>query len=386
MELQSLPYEQLTETLNRAQIRETLKDVGGKMGRQMFMVPVEQIVVRDNFNWRMQPSYCTSYEEWLYDEQYLDIKGLAAGILASGSVPPLMVDMTAEGTFVITDGFRRYHAIKLLLEQGHTTYADGSEIHMVEVLINSKATTELDRMLAIFTTQENKKLRPVEVGHGFLRIKQSYGYSNEKIAELTGKSRQWVDQQIGLAQEPTVIQKAVEEGKLTATAAITMKNNVESADDRIAMVEMSLETGVPIKVKDVPKKSTVRNGSTSALSSLRNPHTAKPSVPFEFNADDEEEAASTLVVDDACEETEIPVAPPSNLEKQMNAPLTPGDKLMAKRASLNFKIGQSLEKINSIDTKYFSQLPEKDRDELNELIDYIHATLVLAKDFIRETA
>lgn len=248
-----LPYEAIGETMTRNGVRDVLKDIGGKQGRQTYWVPLAQLTFREGFNFRIQPANI-SMEQWLYDPEHLDITGLAAGLLASSGPPPLEVDATAEGFFVITDGFRRYHAVKKLLDEGVTEYADGSPVHLVEVMINPKETTELDRIVSVFTTQDNKKLTATEIAHGLLRIKEHYGYSNERIGQLIGKSRQYVDQKIGLATEPIVIQQAVKDGTLTPTAATALRNSVTSETDRVHAVEESINKGTPLTVAGASKQ------------------------------------------------------------------------------------------------------------------------------------
>ncbi len=53
------------------------------------------------------------------------------------------------------------------------------------------------------------------------RFKQEFGATNGEIADAYGQSRQWVDNQILIATLPTDIQNRINDGKLSASAALT---------------------------------------------------------------------------------------------------------------------------------------------------------------------
>lgn len=267
---QPLPYAPIEAGLNRNDQRSILKDVGGKIGRQTMLVPIGQIAIRDNFNWRIKPSEM-SEEQWLYSPDELDIKSLADGIFQSSGHPALEADMTSEGVFYVTDGFRRYHARLRLLQDGKMTFPDGSPVEMVEVMPNPKETTEEDRMLTIFRSQENKKLRPMEIALGLKRVKDTFGYSNEKIAELIGKSRQYVDNKIALAEEPVEIRQAIEDGKLSPTAATVLASSGLTETERVHMVQESIDHNIPMKVEDAQQsKQAKREAAENRQQSLFN--------------------------------------------------------------------------------------------------------------------
>lgn len=251
----SLPYPEIEVVTNRDVARKLLKDVGGRMGRQTMYVPIDQISVRDeNFNFRRQPEGMDR-DQWLYGEHELDIRNLADGIFQNcGPKQPLILDLIPDGTYYINDGFRRHMACKLLIETGRDIYPDGREVRLLEAFINPGTTTELDRMVSIFTTQDNKKLKPTEIAWGLKRIKDVFGYTHEQIAEKIGKSRQYVDGKIALAEEPLVIRQAVEDGKLSETAAVALTRTVKSETQRVNMVEDSINSGTPLKVNQVSKQ------------------------------------------------------------------------------------------------------------------------------------
>lgn len=324
-----LPYEEIQTGLNRDQVRDILKDTGSKRGRETLFVPIDKIRIRHGFNWRIKPDE-VSLDEWLYGPDYLDIQALAAGILASNGAPPMEVDLTADGAFIITDGFRRYHAITRLLGEGVREYPDGSAVNMVEVLVNAKTTTELDRMVSIFTTQENKKLRPLEVAHGLLRIKETYGFSHEKIGDLIGKSRQYVDQKIALATERAEIQQAVLDGKLTPTAATALRGAVKSETDRVHAVQESIDNNIPLTVADAAGKKQRQ-----------------------------EKAENNL---------------------QMELPLD----VSKEKEEAEFALSSAIGKADKIRTAYIGGMNKQNREDVERLLEFMVKDMMLAREFIKK--
>lgn len=241
-----LPYQELTNlALSRDSRREVFREMGATLARETRFIDISKIFVREGFNWRLKPEGYTD-EQWLSD---LEIPELAINILSTnGCATPLEGDITKDGMFYLTEGYRRYLAISYLLSEGYTNYENGVAVNQVEVFVNDKETSELDRMVRIFTSQNNKKLKPMELAVGLLRIKKAYKMTHEQIAKNIGMSRQWVDNKIALAEEPEEIQSAIKNNQISSTAALKLKKSVTVESDRVHQIQQSIDNNIPLTV------------------------------------------------------------------------------------------------------------------------------------------
>lgn len=138
------------------------------------------------------------------------IKELAESIREFGILQPLVVTKKEkegpEGLSVeyeLIAGERRLLAAKLL----------GME--RVPVIIRN---IELEREkleMAIIENIQRENLNPIEVARAFTRLQEEFRLTQREIAARLGKSRETIANIVRLLDLPPVIQKALEEGKIT---------------------------------------------------------------------------------------------------------------------------------------------------------------------------
>lgn len=253
----ALPYEQITAVAGRTLLRE----VSEKLGRQTVYLNIDIITHRGElemnkgFNPRF-PAPGQSLEDW-YKE--LQIAELAADLLENGQQEALEGDLvdTPEGPkFFLTEGFRRSLAIRYNISQGHTHYKpknakdEHRSLREVEVLQNPKEWTEEDRIARSLSTDNKMKFRPIETAMKLKMWRDVFGRTSQEIADKLGsKSRQWVDNQLALAEEPQSIRDAVESKKITPTAALTLKQNVQDPTKREEIVQKAVQSGEGLSIK-----------------------------------------------------------------------------------------------------------------------------------------
>jgi ParB-like chromosome segregation protein Spo0J len=245
--LLELPY----APIESVAIRQTLRD-NSILGRQTSWIDVRMIEWRSGFNPRIKPEGI-SEEEW---EKELEIEELALDILENGQGTPVEGDMSVDGTkFWPTDGERRTRAVKWLTRnmQEYPKHKNGKDIFLIEVLVNPTGTTEADRIIRSLSSNNNLKYKPIEVGKKCILLKNVFKYTNGEIAKRLGKSRQYVDNMVTLADQPETIQEAITDGKLTATAALALSKNVKDDDEREKMVHDSIDKGESISVAEATK-------------------------------------------------------------------------------------------------------------------------------------
>lgn len=247
-----LPYEPISAAPNRDTIRSHKGNGYLVQGKQNYSIHIDRIVIREGFNARLNIDNLP-FEEFL--EKVLKISEIAEQMLASGyPPPPIKGDFTSDASgFIPTDGHRRYYGIMKLIADGHTVWPrTGAKIEMIEIEPLPKEFTELDRAKLVIHSQNNLQLTPLEYGHQFRRLNKVFGMSHEDIAkEFNGdRSRQWVTNMIALAELPMSVQKQVNSGNLTTTAALTLKTNIKDEKQLEETVQASVDAGKGITVKE----------------------------------------------------------------------------------------------------------------------------------------
>lgn len=242
----TLPYEELPALASRDIVRKN-----SVAGKSTYHINMALVCVRENFNIRLKPDWMTE-TEWFTD---LHIEELAMDILANGLHEPIKGDMSADGKlFILTDGYRRYLAVKWLLENGYNTQKNGKSMDLIEATCNPSSTTELDRVITMLSSDKKLPYKDIQMAEGIHRLHMVFGLSRKDIKEKMGKSRQWVDNMLALASEPQDIKDAVTKGTLTATAAIRLAVKETDPEKRSEIVQSAQDEGRTLKVDDVTKQ------------------------------------------------------------------------------------------------------------------------------------
>lgn len=213
---QETPFILEGNTAPRSQVRalkETITEADG-----LFKVSLGIIRIRPGLNARRK--HAGMYEE-LY-EQLLMIPELADGIfISNGPAEPLLGDIYKEdGCFYLTNGERRFRALRHLVATNRLVYPNGEPVTTVKVMVNAANTTDKDRKRKVITTQDNLKLKPMERAFYYLSFQEEDGMNHEEIAEFLGISRATVDNYIMACQLPQEVQDKLDSGEINITEAL----------------------------------------------------------------------------------------------------------------------------------------------------------------------
>lgn len=172
----------------------------------------------DNFNARIKPEHL-SEEMW---EKVLMIPTLAEQILANnGPADPIRGDFHSDGHFYITNGERRYRAIKHLLRTENEFYPNDKPIATVLVLQNKPGTTALERKKMMYVTNDNLPFTQMQKCHYFLSLSQPpYSLSQEEIGDHFKLSRATIGNYIMATTLPSDIQDKIDSGEVKMSHAI----------------------------------------------------------------------------------------------------------------------------------------------------------------------
>lgn len=211
--MQQMQIEELTTDMlgNRETVRSNTH-----RGDEIVKISLDKIIIRDGFNVR---------------KDYGDIRGLAKSILENGQVTPGKVDVLKDGTFLLVEGHRRIAALKVLIDEGNEVWFMST--------VNKNKTTEEQRLLQMFATQDSKHLEPIEVAEIFARF-INLGWKQKDIAKKTGKTNTYVSQMLALSTEPAEIKDAIASGQLKVATAQKLRKTMPSGKDRTEAVKAAI--------------------------------------------------------------------------------------------------------------------------------------------------
>ena len=147
------------------------------------------------------------------------LEELAASIKNRGIIQPIAVRKISDNKFEIIAGERRWRAAQL------------ANMHEVPTVILD-ANDELAAEFAVLENVQREGLNALEEAEGYQTLINTFGYTQDKIAEMIGKSRAYIANMLRLKKLPNEIQNMVTNGLLTAGHArslIDVDKNIELA-------------------------------------------------------------------------------------------------------------------------------------------------------------
>ena len=153
-----------------------------------------------------------------------DLVELAESIRQKGVVQPLIARPHPEKAgYEIVAGERRWRA------------AQRAGVHTVPVIVR-----ELDDRdvleLAIIENVQRSDLNAIEEAGGYRELMERFGYSQEQLSEVIGKSRSYLANTVRLLKLPDDVQGMVQDGRLTPghARALVGRSDARLLADRIA--------------------------------------------------------------------------------------------------------------------------------------------------------
>jgi ParB family chromosome partitioning protein len=140
---------------------------------------------------------------------------LSESIKEQGIIQPILVRKKSEDKYEIVAGERRWRAAQL------------AKIHEVPVIIlniDDKKSLEF----AILENIQRSDLNGIEEALGYDNLVKKFGYSQETLSKILGKSRSHIANTLRLAGLPEEIKKMISDGLLTAGHARCLVNVPEN--------------------------------------------------------------------------------------------------------------------------------------------------------------
>ena len=184
-----------------------------------------------------------------FDEEAL--ADLSRSIAEKGIIQPLILrpHPTQAGTYEIVAGERRWRA------------AQRAKLHEVPAIVRTFDDTEVLEV-AIIENIQRADLNPIEEARGYKNLIDSFGHTQEKVAEALGKSRSHIANLMRLLNLPEEILGLVEEAKLSAGHARALL----TASDPMGLAREIMAKGLSVRETERRAKTTtqpVRNTDRS---------------------------------------------------------------------------------------------------------------------------
>jgi ParB family chromosome partitioning protein len=157
-----------------------------------------------------------------------DLVELADSIRQKGLVQPIIVRPEPHGAgFEIVAGERRWRA------------AQKAGVHLVPVIVRDLGDQEVLE-LAIIENVQRADLNAIEEATGYRDLVERFGYTQDRLAEVIGKSRSHLANTLRLLKLPAAVQVLVQDGKLTAGHARALVGREDAEILAQQIIERSL--------------------------------------------------------------------------------------------------------------------------------------------------
>ena len=174
---------------------------------------------------------------------------LSESIKEQGIIQPILVRKKSEDKYEIVAGERRWRAAQL------------AKIHEVPVIIlnvDDKKSLEF----AILENIQRSDLNGIEEALGYDNLVKKFGYSQETLSKILGKSRSHIANTLRLAGLPEEIKKMISDGLLTAGHARCLVN----VPDNIKLAKIIVNKNLSVRQAEfLVKKEQVFSGSKKIL-------------------------------------------------------------------------------------------------------------------------
>lgn len=162
-----------------------------------------------------------------------DLDDLTASVREKGVLQPLIVREIDGGMYEIVAGERRWRA------------AQQAQLHEIPVLVRNYTDAEVLEV-AIIENIQRADLNAVEEAAGYRQLMDTFGHTQEKLAEALGKSRSHIANLMRLLSLPEDVLNLLREGQLSAGHARALI----TADDPSGLAKVILKNGLSVRATE----------------------------------------------------------------------------------------------------------------------------------------
>ena len=178
----------------------------------------------------------------------IELTELADSIRSKGLLQPIIARPDRErGGYEIVAGERRWRA------------AQKASLHTVPVIVRELSDQEAAEFALIENVQRTD-LNPIEEATGYSELIEKFGYTQEQVAEVIGKSRSHLANTLRLLRLPASVQALLQDGRLTAGHARALVGR----DDAETLARRIVEEDLNVRAVEALVQDETRGGGGAA--------------------------------------------------------------------------------------------------------------------------
>lgn len=158
---------------------------------------------------------------------------LADSIRAHGVLQPLLVRPSADGSYRLVAGERRYRAARM------------AGLTEVPVTVR-EMTDEEESVFALIENLQREDLNAIEEAEGLKQLIDTYGLTQEQAASRVGKSRTAVTNALRLLNLPETVSALVKNGKISMGHARALLS-VEKETELKRIADLIVQSGISVR-------------------------------------------------------------------------------------------------------------------------------------------
>ncbi|MBE6800895.1 MAG: ParB/RepB/Spo0J family partition protein [Ruminococcaceae bacterium] len=191
-----------------------------------------------------------------FDEEAL--AELSDSIAQHGVLQPLLVRPMPDGGYQLVAGERRWRASRM------------AGLTEVPVVIRDLTDAQVAE-LALVENLQRENLNPLEEANGYKELSDKFGYTQEKISEIVGKSRPSIANVLRLLNLPEDVQEMVSNGSLSmghARAILSLPDDKMKTD----LAKLVIANDLSVRETERIARNMVKEAPKAKKAKKRNPY------------------------------------------------------------------------------------------------------------------
>lgn len=192
----------------------------------------------------------------VFDEKALG--ELADSIAQHGVLQPLLVRPMMDGGYQLVAGERRWRASRM---------AGLTEVPVVIKELSDSQVAEI----ALVENLQRENLNPLEEARGYKELSDKYGYTQEEVASIVGKSRSAVANSLRLLGLADGVLELINKGDLSAGHAKAILYS-EDKDYQTELAKLVVKEGLSVRETERLARKSAGSPSSGKRAKKRNPY------------------------------------------------------------------------------------------------------------------
>ncbi|MEK6584149.1 MAG: ParB/RepB/Spo0J family partition protein, partial [Nitrospirota bacterium] len=182
------------------------------------------------------------------------LKELADSIREHGVIQPIIVRHINNGAYELVAGERRWRAARI------------AGLNKIPVVIKDLS-NEKSLEIALIENLQRENLNPVESAHGYQRLTEEFGLTQEEVAARVGKERSTVTNYLRLLTLPDKIQEYLSRSVITTGHAKAILS-ITNRNDQLRFAEYIVKKGASVRETELlAKRWGIKKGKKKVVES-----------------------------------------------------------------------------------------------------------------------